>query len=78
MFKRQIDPQGGWGDDNTENIEMRTVVLSPVYSDDPNHENKKFWNYTPSGSISLGVVNQDAWKHFELGKEYYIEFRKAD
>jgi hypothetical protein len=37
-------------------------------------ENKKFWQYTPSGSVDLSSINQDL---FEVGKEYYLDFSPA-
>lgn len=58
--------------------EKRTLNLTPVYSDDPNSENRTFWNASPSGSIQLGVVNQAAWGMFEIGKEYYVDFTPAE
>lgn len=58
--------------------EMTTLVLAPVYSNEEGTENKKFWNATPTGEIKLGTVNRDAAKHFELGKEYYIDFIPAN
>lgn len=57
--------------------EMRTLKMTPVYSNDPQSENRRFWNASPSGSLNLGVINQDAWKHFELGEEYYLDFTPA-
>jgi hypothetical protein len=58
--------------------ELRTLKFSPVYgNNDPNHENTKFWQASPSGSIMLGTVNPEAWSKFELGKEYYIDFSPA-
>ncbi|WP_447979054.1 hypothetical protein [Candidatus Nitrospira bockiana] len=57
--------------------EIRTIVMSPVYSDDPASENKRFWDASPSGEIRLGTVNPEAWKQFELDKEYYIDFTPA-
>lgn len=65
----------GQGDNKKE---MRTVSLSPVYSDDKNSENGKFWQYTPSGEIKLGTINPSAWEQFELDKEYYVDFTPAD
>jgi hypothetical protein len=59
-------------------VEMRTIAMSPVYSSDPNSENKKFWDASPSGELKLGTVNAAAWEQFELGGEYYIDFIKAD
>ena len=54
------------------------VWLSPVYSEDPNHENKAFWDATPSGSIQMTINNQKAFEQFEPNKEYYIDFTKAE
>lgn len=61
-----------------EPCELRTIVLQPVYSSDPNHENSKFWEASPSGEIRLGTINPVAWEAFELGAEYYIDFTKAE
>ncbi len=61
-----------------EPCEMRTIILSPVYSNgDPEHENTKFWNASPSGEIKLGTINPAAWELFNLGGEFYIDFTKV-
>lgn len=61
-----------------ENVEMRTIHMNPVYGNrDPNHENTKFWNASPSGELRLGTVNPEAWSQFELDCEYYIDFTKS-
>jgi hypothetical protein len=55
-----------------------TIKLSPVYgNNDPNHENTKFWEASPSGSFELGTINADAAAIFELGQEYYIDISRA-
>jgi hypothetical protein len=41
-------------------------------------ENEDFWKYTPSGLIQMGIDNEDALKHFEVGKEYYVDFTPAE
>ena len=53
---------------------LHTVKLSPVYSNEPGSENKKFWEATPIGEITLGVINEAAGKSFELHGEYYVDF----
>jgi hypothetical protein len=59
--------------------ELRTVIMSPVYGKgDPDHENTKFWQATPTGSLQLTCANLAAVEQFELGKEYYIDFVPAD
>lgn len=73
-YKRDFDKDGKelW-----TAAEQRTVVLSPVFSSDPQSENAKFWNASPSGEIKLGMINQEAWGEFELDKEYYVDFTRA-
>lgn len=61
-----------------EKKEMRSVYLTPVYSDEPGSENKKYWDASPSGSLQLGTINPEAWKQFELDKEYYIDFTPVE
>lgn len=53
------------------------LELWPVYSSDPNHENKAFWDATPSGKITLGIKRGIA-DHFKPGDEYYIDFTLAE
>ena len=56
--------------------ELHTIKLSPVTAG--SEENKTFFSATPVGRIELGVLNQEAGKQFELGKEYYVDFTKAE
>jgi hypothetical protein len=61
-----------------DQVELQTVVLSPVYGNgDPEHENTKFWRYSPTGQVRLGTINESAARYFELGQEYYLDFTKA-
>lgn len=53
-----------------------TVSLLAVT--DGSEENKAFWQYTPSGSISLTITNPAAMNQFEAGKEYYVDFTPTD
>lgn len=77
--KRKADaPSTSYQPKDYEDIEMRTVILVPVYGNgDPNHENTKFWDATPTGEIKLGTVNPSAWQYFKLGGEYLITFEEA-
>ena len=50
------------------------VVLNAVLGH--SEENKKFWQYTPSGKIEIWIDNPEAFKAFEFG-EYYVDFTKA-
>ena len=77
MMSRSVrQPDGSLA---VERVEMRTLVLRPVYGNaDPEHENSRFWAATPSGEIRLGTINPDAWRHFEIDKAYYIDFTPAE
>ena len=56
-----------------------TIKGNPVYGNgDPEHENTKFWQASPSGSLELGTVNEAAAAAFQLGKEYYVDFTLAE
>lgn len=62
----------GVGDSNSHS----KIVLNPVMGN--NEENKQFFKWTPSGNITLSVVNPAAAAQFEVGKEYYIDFTPAE
>ena len=70
---KKVDGAPDYG--RPEKVEKRTLNFTPVSGDEG--ENKQFWDATPSGSLQLGVVNPEAWEHFELGGEYYLDFTKA-
>lgn len=55
-----------------------TVRLCPVYSPDPNSENKKFWDATPSGLIEMTVMDLTVLAGFTPGQKFYVEFLPAD
>jgi hypothetical protein len=63
--------------DHLEKIDACTnASLSPVFSDDPEHENSKFWEYTPCGNLTLSVTN-DSLGGVEIGQEYYLRLSLA-
>lgn len=51
------------------------IILQPVISD--SEENKKFWEFTPSGRLELMTVNKAAADQLEHNKEYYIDITPA-
>ena len=53
------------------------LTARPVYSQDPNSENKAFWDATPSGELDLSCVKEDAIAHLQPGDEIYIDITKA-
>jgi hypothetical protein len=70
-------PATGDGHREYETVEARTLTFNPVYSIDPESENRLFWNATPSGELKLQMVNPEAWSQFEMGKMYYLDFSEA-
>jgi hypothetical protein len=52
------------------------IALMAVYSG--SEENKKHFQYTPNGSITLGILNPDTAAMFEVGKDYYVDFTPAN
>ncbi len=55
--------------------ELRTITLTAVT--DGSEENKKFFRWTPNGMIKIGILNPEAWKRLELGKQYFVDFTEA-
>ena len=48
------------------------VRMMPVTSG--SDENKEFFKWTPSGSLDMGTINEEALKEFVPGQECYIDF----
>lgn len=40
-------------------------------------ENEEFFKYTPSGGITLSIVNPKAAEQFHVGDDFYVDFIKA-
>lgn len=56
----------------------KEIQLGAVWSSDPNHENRKYWEATPSGAITLNIKSDKPAAHwFKPGKEYYVTFEEA-
>lgn len=53
-----------------------SVVLRPVTGGSA--ENDSFYYQTPGGMVQLSTINQNAIKEFEVGKEYYVDFTRAE
>ena len=62
---------------NWVSCEGRTIRLSPVQASDKNPENKIFGIASPSGEISIYILNKEAFQQFEIDKEYYVDFTPA-
>lgn len=50
------------------------ITLYAVYDPNPESENGKFFKYTPSGQINIGIVNESAVIPFKVGAEPYVDF----
>ena len=48
--------------------------MTPVYSDDPDSENRKFWDATPSGKLEVGTFSEMPWN---VGEDYFIDINPA-
>jgi len=55
----------------------QTIVLDAV-SKDGSAENADFFQWTPSGQITMAVVNAAAAEKFVVGAEMYVDFTPAD
>jgi len=53
------------------------VRFGGVYSTDPNHENKKFWDASPNIQFEMRVQNRPAVEHIVPGQEYYLDLIPA-
>lgn len=40
-------------------------------------ENDSFFQYTPSGQIQIGIVNEETAGQFEVGQDYYVDFTQV-
>lgn len=61
----EVAKRKGW----SGNEFVYAAKFSVVCSD--NDENKSFFASTPSGSIEISTIRSD---HFEVGKQYYVDF----
>jgi hypothetical protein len=53
----------------------KETVLTPVMkTDDPEDENSKFWEASPSGELKMFINNLPAAEMFIPGNEYYLDF----
>lgn len=58
--------------EHSKSVQLRAVTSG-------SEENKSFSKYTPIGNITIGIDNEtDAADLFEPGKEYYLDFSKAE
>lgn len=61
---------------DTATPDQGEVVLEAVTGGSP--ENESFYQYTPSGRLTMGILSPGAFAFFEPGKEYMIDFTLAE
>ena len=54
-----------------------SIVLSPVYSQNPNSENHKYWSASPSGKLTLQLSESEAEK-FNPGDFFYVDSERIE
>lgn len=57
------------------NDEGASITLDAVVNG--SKENEEFFKYTPSGQLSLGLVNKATADHFSVGQEFYVDLTPA-
>ena len=55
----------------------KTLKFSAVADNDPNSENHKFWEYTPSGQLEFCCAKTAAVAGMTVGEDYYIDIIEA-
>jgi len=53
------------------------ITLNAVYSEDPNHENKKWSHWTPAMNLTATINNPDAFGALDGVKEVFIDITPA-
>lgn len=72
--KRQGRP--GHPDDVTYQTE--DVTFTFVSGNDPDNENSKFWDATPTAQpFHMVIANREAFGIFKVGQEFYLDFVDA-
>jgi hypothetical protein len=54
------------------------ITLNAVYSEDPNHENKKWSHWTPAMHLTATINNPDAFGALDGVKEVFIDISPAE
>lgn len=61
--------------EKTELVDGFRIELVAVTSGSP--EDLAFFKYTPSGKVTMAVVQPDTAAQFKVGKNYYVDFTEA-
>ena len=58
-------------------VMSQIVRLNPVYENNPDHPNYKFWKATPTGSMEMTINNPAAFDFFVSGRKYLLSFEQT-
>lgn len=64
--------------DEESQCKMVTVTLQPVFGGKDDHANAEWSKWTPSGEVKMSITNPEAFKQFEIGKAYFVDFTPAE
>lgn len=76
----------GYQEENRLGQSHAQVILNPVYSQDPNSENHRFWSASPNGKLALSTgwddkenkpVPLDA-EPYTPGRRFYVDTERID
>jgi hypothetical protein len=57
--------------------EQKQVTVKLLAAQTTDEDNVDWSKYTPSGQIEMQITNPEAFRQFEVGVDYTVEFRKA-
>lgn len=61
----------------TESKDGYQVTLTAVTTGN-SEENASFFKYTPSGTLTMGLVQPETAESFVPGKEFYLDFTEVE
>lgn len=76
-FKVDANYVPEWMKNTPQKDTQHVITMSAVYSNEPDHENKKFSDATPSGSFQMNIKDGGPWSFFKPGFEYYLDFSES-
>lgn len=76
--KFSLDEQKNGDSVGKDGKQKLDFTFHAVYSADPDSENNKYWEWTPSGELKLSTVNPSMLDLLTPGKEYYIDIIDAE
>lgn len=80
VLNRPKDPAQEYSAENSERVELATIVLSPVEpaADDSKHKNRQFWRGAANGEIRMVNVEPEVARQLVSGREFWIDFTPVE